>query len=150
MKSKQMLTGVILGTLLLGLFLASPVQIQAADGSAGSMEIGATSAFDGAIVAVRCYGLTVSADFVVNHTSDLTGFSFTTGASQTEFTVYLTIDKPADSETVYVWLYGDALLDTQTLQVKDDSMIPDEFLISLGITLLVLFIIVGIVKRMRK
>lgn len=122
-----------------------------AGGTTGSLEVGSTSAFDGAIVAVRCYDLEVSSTYVVNMTGDIVGFSFTTGAAQTEYTVYLTVDKPATTETVYIWLHGDgAALDTYTLQVKDDSLIPDEFLISLGITLLVLFLIVGIVKRMRK
>ena len=139
--------------LFMFLMFTSPVsQTLGAAGTTGSIEIGTTSAFDGAIVAVRCYGLEVSADYTVNHTGDDTGFSFTTGASQVEFTVYLTIDKPAASETVYINLFGSAatFLDTVTLQVKDDSLIPDSFLITLGITLLVLFLIVGIVTRMRR
>ena len=151
MKQKQKVA--VLSVMLFAILFVSVGNSQGAAGTTGALEVGTTSAFDGAIVAVRCYQLEVSSTYKINSTGDATGFSFTTGASQTEFTVYLTIDKPAGSETVYIWLYGDvatAALDTYTLQVKDDSIIPDEFLISLGITLLVLFLIVGIVKRMRK
>ena len=119
------------------------------NGTTGSIEIGSTSAFDGAIVAVRCYDLEVSSSYNLTHTGEA-GFLFTTGSSQTEFTVYITVDKPAATEAVTIGLYGGiVLLDSLTLQVKDDSLIPDAFLIGLGITLLVLFLIVGIVKRMR-
>ena len=153
LKKRQILPVLVFSFVILGLSLGGITNANAAAGTTGKLEIGATSAFDGAIVAVKCYDLEVSATYKVNATGDDTGFSFTTGSTQTTYIVYLTVAKPAASETCYVYLYGnetEAALDTYTLQVKDDSIIPDEFLISLGITLLVLFLIIGIVKRMRK
>lgn len=149
---KQRQKQMILSAMLLSVLFIGISASQGAAGTTGALEVGSTSAFDGAIVAVRAYNLEASSTYKVNLTGDATGFSFETASSQTEFTIYLTVDKPSGSETVYIWLYGDVAttaLDTVTLQVKDDSLIPDEFLISLGITLLVLFLIVGIVKRMK-
>lgn len=153
LKKRQILPLLVFSFVVFGLALGGVTNVNAADGTTGKLEIGSTSAFDGAIVAVNCYDLETSADYKINATGDATGFSFTTGSSQTSYVVYLTVQKPSGSETVYVWLYGDTnatALDTYTLQVKDESIIPDEFLIALGITLLVLFLIIGIVKRMRK
>ena len=145
------------------LFMIPSQQAQSLYGSAGSLEVGATSGFDGGQVAVRCYDLTDEYSYKVNSTGDDTGFTFYLQDGQTEYTVYLNVDKPASSETVYITLWGsntgssgdangtsiDVALDIYTIQVKDDSIIPDEFLISLGITLLVLGLIVGIVQRIR-
>lgn len=153
LKKRQILPIVVISFVVLGLTFGSVITANAAVGTTGKLEIGSTSAFDGAIVAVNCYDLEVSADYKINATGDDTGFSFTTGSSQTSYVVYLTVSKPSGSESVYVYLWGNettTALDTYTLQVKDESIIPDEFLIALGITLLVLFLIIGIVKRMRK
>lgn len=153
LKKRQILPIVVISFIVFGLTFGSIMTVNAADGTTGKLEIGSTSAFDGAIVAANCYDLEVSSSYKVNSTGDDTGFSFTTGSSQTSYVVYLNVYKPSGSEAVYVHLWGnqsEAALDTYTLQVKDESIIPDEFLIALGITLLVLFLIIGIVKRMRK
>lgn len=153
LKKRQILPIVVFSFIVFGLAFGDVITTNAAVGTTGKLEIGSTSAFDGAIVAVNCYDLEVSADYKVNSTGDDTGFSFTTGSSQSSYVVYLNVYKPSASEAVYVFLWGnqsEAALDTYTLQVKDESIIPDEFLIALGITLLVLFLIIGIVKRMRK
>ena len=139
---------------IIGLFVIS-FALQGALGAAGttgSIEIGQTSSFDSGIVTIKVYDLEVDSTYKVNATGDATGFSFQTGGTQTTFIVHLTIDKPAASETVYVYLYGDTAvtaLDTVTLQVKDDSILPLDFILTLGISVFILLIIVKFAKGMR-
>jgi len=153
LNKRQILPIVVFSFVVFGLTFGGVITANAAVGTTGKLEIGSTSAFDGAIVAVNCYDLEVSASYKINATGDDTGFEFITGSGQTSYVVYLTVNKPSGSEACYIYLWGNqtlAALDSYTLQVKDESIIPDEFLIALGITLLVLFLIIGIVKRMRK
>lgn len=151
MKSKKM---IVFAVPLLVLLLAfAIVPASADDGANGTLDIGATSTFDGATIAVRCYDLDVSSDYFVNYTGDATGFAFTTGADQDTYVVYLTIDKPSGSEVVTVMLVsgtGAAIIDQQTLQCKDDSIIPLDFIMTIGIAFMLLAIIAGLIVKLRK
>ena len=125
-------------------------------GETGSIEVAQTASFDSGTVTVKLVDLVIDSMYKVNATGDATGFSFQTSGVQTSFIVHMTFDKPADSETVYIWLYGSiygnttlSVLDTATFQVKDDSILPLDFILTLGISVFILLIIVKFAKGMR-
>lgn len=138
---------------MLFLSASSPTYVAlGADGAAGSIEIGVTNILEKTPVTIHMYDLTGGADYQVNWTGDNTGHSFTTGASQDEHFITVTIDKPAASHDVTIYLRGQAagaVVDSLSIYVGDTSIFPDDILIDIGITVAVVFVIVGAVMALK-
>lgn len=124
-----------------------------ADGAAGSIEIGVTNILEKTPVTIHMYDLTGGADYLVNWTGDNTGHSFTTGTNQDEHFITVTIEKPAADHDVTIYLRGQAagaVVDSITIYVGDTSIFPDDILIDIGITVAVVFVIVGAVLVLKR
>jgi len=132
---------------------SASVQTIHADGTSGSLEIGVTNILDDTPITIKMYDLTIAADFKINWTGEDTGHSFTTGASQTKHYITVNIEKPSATHdvTVYLWPQSTgAALDSLTLYVSDTSIFPDDIIIDIGITIAVVFVIVGVVVLLKK
>ena len=142
--------------MLLLMTSGSTPMVQAADGTAGTLEIGVTNILGSTPVTIRMYGLTSAADFKINWTGDNTGHSFTTGASQTEHFITVNIDKPSGSHDVTVYLLAQSTgnntnsLDALTLYVSDSSIFPDDIILDIGIVLAIVFIMVAVVTTIKR
>ena len=147
-------------TLLVLLLAATPanasVQTIHADGTAGKLEVGVTNVLDDTPITIKMYDLTVAADFKINWTGEATGHSFTTGASQDKHYITVNIEKPSASHDVTLYLIAQAAgndanaLDSLTLYISDTSIFPDDIIIDIGITIAVVFVIVGVVVLLKK
>ena len=151
--------GAIIAVSLLIMIMVSGAPSQGAvqavhgDGTAGTLEIGVTNILGGTPIVIRMHTLTSSADFKLNWTGSDTGHSFTTGSTQDEHFVTVNIAKPSGSNdvTVYLWPQSTgAALDSLTLYVSDTSIFPDDIIIDIGITIAVVFVIVGAVMMLKK
>lgn len=150
MKKNQYKLATFSLTLLLAftLLMSSTPVAMAADGAAGAIEDNIGNAIDGERVYVHLFSLDVSADYKLNHTGDATGESFTTGASQTEIYVPITLAKSATTEVYVIWLYPQstgAALDQITIFVSDASDLTQEDLfMDLAIPIMIMAIFAGI------
>ncbi len=129
------------------------IQTIQADGTVGKLEVGVTNVLDDTPITIKMYDLTVAADFKLNWTGEDTGHSFTTGASQTKHYVTVNIEKPSATHDVTVSLWPQstgAALDSLTLYISDTSIFPDDIIIDIGITIAVVFVIVGVVVLLKK
>lgn len=150
--------------LFVGLFFNPfvPLAVLGADGTTGSIDFDQDSVTEGTLLYIELEGLTAGADYLVNWTTDDTGYSFTTGASQTDMTVPVKVDMPASGSVFVVYLrYQSAgtQIDAVTFIVTEAETILDtDAFLAIAIPLLVMTLIVGIIlgisrgqrKRMRR
>ena len=135
-----------LTVLMLSTFAASTVS--GADGANGNIEDNIGNAVDGERVYVHCYNLDVSADYLLNHTGDDTGLSFTTGASQTEIYVPIQLSKSATTEVYSIYLRAQSAgtaLDQITIFVSDpEDLTQEDLFMDLAIPIMIMAIFAGI------
>jgi ABC-type Fe3+-siderophore transport system permease subunit len=143
---KTKLLVLALTLLMVSTFAAGTVR--GADGSNGNIEDNIGNAVDGERVYVHCYNLDVSSDYLLNHTGDDTGVSFTTGAAQTEIYVPITLDKSATSEVYVIYLRAQSAgtaLDTVTIFVSDpEDLTQEDLFMDLAIPIMIMAIFAAI------
>ena len=128
-----------------------------ADGTTGSIEDNFGSLVDGQRIYVHCYSLTVSADYLVNHTGDDTGASFSTGSTQTEAYVPIVLDKAVSTEVYVIYLRSQSagtVIDSVTIFVSDpDDITNEDLFMDLAIPVMIMGIFasiaIGFVKGKR-
>lgn len=128
-----------------------PSAVMAADGTAGELDIEDIS-MDGMTVAVKCKGLTKSADFGlwVDTTSTI---NFTTGASEDTKMFWLELDQPTDKvATVYLTAQTVAptssFLDSQDVYLEtSDVLVPTDPLVEVFVTIILIVVAVVILRN---
>ena len=120
-----------------------------ADGANGNIEDNIGNAVDGQRVYVHCYNLDVNSDYLLNHTGDSTGISWTTGASQTEIYVPLSLAKSATTEVYVLELWPGSgtgnFLDQVTIFVSDpEDLTQEDLFMDLAIPIMIMAIFAAI------
>ena len=138
--------------LLSFLFLMNNLNsVKAADGAAGSIEVSVDSLTAGTPLTVHCYDLTDGADYLVNHTNDDTGYSFTADGTEWQITIP-NIESPSSGNTVTFYLRAQSAgtsLDSTSVVVNEMSdFYPIGLIITIGIVAIILgFVTTMIVKK---
>lgn len=112
-----------------------------------------TFSFDGLPSTVECEGLAVSTEYSI-HLDAVAETNFTTSATDTEYTVLLTFDRPTDGIlTVAITLAAGttSYLDSVDVQLPTfETFIPTEVIIGLGVLAIILAVLVGVVVDVKK
>jgi ABC-type Fe3+-siderophore transport system permease subunit len=147
-KVKTKLLVLAFAVLMVSTFAAGTIPVMGADGANGNIEDNIGNAVDGERVYVHCYNLDVSADYLLNHTGDDTGVSFTTGAAQTEIYVPITLEKDATSEVYAIYLRAQSAgtaLDQVTIFVSDpEDLTQEDLFMDLAIPIMIMAIFAAI------
>jgi ABC-type Fe3+-siderophore transport system permease subunit len=147
-KVKTKLLVLAFTVLMLSTFAAGTIPVSGADGSNGNVENNIGNAVDGERVYVHCYNLDVSSDYLLNHTGDATGVSFTTGASQVEIYVPISLEKSATTEVYEIVLRAQSAgtaIDTITIFVSDpEDLTQEDLFMDLAIPIMIMAIFAAI------
>lgn len=139
----------ILAFTLFALVAPASVPVSGADGTTGTVDLDMTSVSEDTIIWVHIEGLTSSADYLVNWTDDNTGYSYTTGSSQTDYYVQIKFAMPSSGTAFTVYLrYQSAgtLIDSVQVRITDPATILDEdAFLTIAIPIIVITVIVSIV-----
>ena len=150
---KRLLTATLLFAMVFGLFLMSPMSVQAADGTTGSIDFDQTSVSEDTLVYVHFIDLEGGADYNINSTDDATGYTFTTGSNQNDIYVPITFSKPSGSNAFKIWLNNGSGggIDEMTVFVAEaDTVLNTTAFLAIVVPLLVFAIIVAIYKSIGK
>ena len=150
----RMLLPVIFGLLMFGILFAGPQTANAADGSAGEIEVGTTSYVVGQSLTVYLKDMTVSGDYSLSFTTGCHDqINFTLGADQDAITFVVVLDAPTSGSTCTITLEAQSTgtdIDTVTLVANDpEDLFPTDMIIDIAIIVLVISIIVGIAVAFR-
>jgi hypothetical protein len=129
-------------------------QGKAADGSAGSMEVGSSTYVIGQPVVIYLSDMTPNADFTLDFTAGCADqINFTLGLTQTDASFTIELSAPTSGSTCTISLEaqstGTALASVVLSATDYDDVFPDELVIGIAITILVISILVGIAVSMR-
>ena len=150
--SRIIVFSLLLVSVCLGL---SPTQTSlGADGTTGNMECGTSTYTIGQPMTFYLTQLTVAGDYKLDFPAGVaTDISWSQGVAQTTMTFVVTLEAPSTGNTALIELEKQSagtVIDSVLLSVTDSTTIfPDELIIGLGITVMVISIIVGIAVGMR-
>ena len=155
MFSRKKLALMVLPALCLGLFLGvAPQVVSGADGATGSIELPVDTVPDGQRIYITLRDLTGGADYKLNWTGDDTGYSFTTGASETTKVFPVKIEDPSSGSMVAIYLRAQSAgtaLDTVYVTVESSTDVFDtDIFFDWTIPIILIVLVVGIIIRFRQ
>jgi len=126
----------------------APQTAQAADGTNGEIDLDLTTVVENTLLSVRFHELDVSKDYNINTTDDGTGYSFTTGAAQTEISIPIRVTMPSSGNLFKIWLNagtGTGIDEISLFVSPYSDFLDEDQYIDLGIPIMVIVIFAGII-----
>jgi hypothetical protein len=125
-----------------------------ADGTTGNLEVGTTTYVIGQPIVFYCSDLTAEGDYKLDFPAGVaTDISWTQGIGQTVMSFTVELSAPTTGDTATIELEKQSagtVIDSVMLSATDyDEVFPDELVIGIAITILVISILVGIAVSMR-
>jgi len=147
MKTKQKLmskhNGFAILTFITLLVVLTSTGVQAT--ANGNLEVSNSSTFENSNMAIRCYNLDGSTAYALYQGSTAV-MNWTTATLETERTFYVSVS----SNTVFYLYSGTDTIDSYTVNTfSSTTFIPVNLIIQLGVSLLVLYIIARVIRRIR-
>ncbi len=124
--------------------------VSAADGSAGGVAVSTSLILEGLPLAIEAYDLEDQADYLLNHTNDATGVSFTASGSTFDW-AYPNVASPSSGSTIVVTLRaqsaGTLIASASTVVFSITDFLVTAVIISAAVFVLIVVVVKRIARK---